>query len=232
MMRKLLPLLALLGLCWASQAQAVTYTCTGSAGAMSAADANWALADTAAGETLTDLRLDGSGFCVQNNGFGQTRAYYTGTSVAAKAEIVVPVGAFATVQSSYGLGVFIAGGAGNKGIEAFVGASQMTGQVVNTVRIASNGAFVATVDLTVGGTTIDTASVALTMSLLRTSTTNCNLVVNGTTYAVNTTGVDITSGTSGILIHRNSGTATTLKIDSFTDGLSGSTNLLMKRRRH
>lgn len=199
-----------------------TDTFTGSAVALATHDSNWFLADTAAGESLADLGIDGSGFCVQNASFGQTRVAYTGTTSATKSEIVVPVGAFATVAGAYGVAAVICAAAGNKGFEAFVGASQMTGQVINTVRIASNGAFVSTVTLS---PTIDTASVALTMSLLRTSTTNCNLVVNGTTYNVNTTGVDITTGQGGLMIHRAGAAATTLKIDSWTDGIVGSSLL-------
>ncbi len=190
---------------------------TGAAGTLVSHDSGWNLADTADGETLTDIRIDGSGFAVQNNSFGQTRVYYAGTTVAAKSEIVVPVGAFATLPSSEAVVVFIAGGAGNKGIEARIGAAQLTGQTVNSVRIASNGAFVVQQSLS---PTIDTSSVALTISLLRTSTTNVDLVVNGTTYPINTTGVDITSGESGFQLIRNSGSATTLKIDSWTDGVS------------
>jgi hypothetical protein len=191
---------------------------TGSAATLVSHDANWALADTASGEVLTDLRIDGSGFCIQNASFGNTRAFYTGTTQAAKSEIVVPIGAFVTLPSSERVGVFVCGGTGSKGLAAEVGASQLTGQVVGSVRIESNGSFVVSQTLS---PTIDTATVALTMSVQRTSTTNLNLIVNGTTYPINTTGVDIATGSSGMYVFRNSATATTVKLDSWTDGVAG-----------
>src|SRR4249920_2910665 len=114
---KMRNLIAALLLTCSGIAHAATDLFTGGAGTLVGHDSNCALADTGAGETLTDLRIDGSGFCVQNNAFGQTRAFYTGTTVAAKSEIVIPIGAFVTVPSSEIAGVFIAGGTSNKGIE-------------------------------------------------------------------------------------------------------------------
>lgn len=199
-----------------------TDTFTGSAAALATHDSNWFLADTVAGESLADLRIDGSGFAFQNNGFGQTRAAYTGTTSAEKSEVVIPIGAFVTVASGELIGVALCASAGNKGFEATVGFANITGQVINSVRLASNGAFITTQTLS---PTIDTAAVALTISLTRTSTTNVNLIVNGTTYPINTTGVDITTGQGSLLLHRNSGTPTTLKFDSWTNGVAGGTTI-------
>lgn len=188
---------------------------------IAAHDANWQLADTGAGESLSSMILDGSGFCVLTGTFKAPYAMYSGTTAAAKSEIVVPIGAFVTIGSD-AVAVLICSAAGNKGFEGRIGTAQLTGQVVNAVRMASNGGFISTVSLS---PTIDTASVALTMSILRTSSTNIDLVVNGTTYNVNTTGVDIASGQSGFYLV-NAGTATTLKVDSWTDGVSAADVLM------
>src|SRR6185436_1528111 len=190
---------------------------TGSATTLATHDSNWQLADTGSGESLADLGIDGSGFCALTANFKAPFAMYNGTYSSQKSEIVIPVGAFATVPGSAAIAVLTCAGSSNKGFEARIGASQLTGQVVTAVRVASNGSFVSTPSLS---PTIDTASVALTMSLQRTSSTNVNLIVNGTTYNINTTGVDIATGQGGFYLVSDSSIGT-IKIDSWTNGVAG-----------
>jgi hypothetical protein len=225
-MRKLFPLLGLcvfLSVTAPAPVFAATDTFTGGSGLLSAHDANWTLGDTGSGESLANWSIDGSGFAIINATFKGPYIYYAGTDCTTqKSEIVVPIGAFATVPGASSAMVLTCVGTSNKGFEAMVGASQLTGQVVTAVRVASNGSFVSSASLS---PTIDTASVALTMSLQRTSTTNVNLIVNGTTYPINTTGVDIVSGFCGMAQVYASGT-NTIKIDSWTNGVAGSSTVI------
>ncbi len=192
---------------------------TGSATTLAAHDSNWQLADTGAGESLADIGIDGSGFAKLTATFKNPFAMYSGTDSSQKSEIVIPVGAFATVVGAEAIAVTICGSSSNKGFEGQIGAAQLTGQVVNAVRTASNGSFISSVTLS---PTIDTSSVALTMSLQRTSSTNMDLIVNGTTYNVNTTGVDIATGQGGFWLLSGASLGTT-KIDSWTNGVASST---------
>jgi len=189
---------------------------SGSANPIATNDTNWALGSTSEGETLSDLRADGSGFCIQNNGFGSTSAFYTGTTEAAKSEIVIPQNAFSSANAGDRVGVFCCGGTGTRGLSAEVRQTDLTAQVVNTVFVQSNTSFVTNISL---APTIDLAAGPMTMSVQRTSATNLRVIVNGTTYNADTTGLDIASGTSGIRQIRNNSSATTMKIDSWTDGV-------------
>lgn len=229
-LRKLLLMLAAsVLLAQAPRALAATDTFTGSIANLPTHDSNWQEADTASIEPITNFGIDGSGFLVVSSTFKTPYAMYAGTDASQKSEAVFPIGAFVTVGASDYVGVAICMSTSAKGIEARIGLSQLTGQVVGSVRMGSStGGFIAQQTLS---PTIDTASVALTVSLQRTSATNVNLIVNGTTYPINTTGFDITTGQGGIFSARSGGT-TTLKFDSWTNGVSASSNLLMKRRRH
>ena len=190
---------------------------TGGATTLAAHDSNWQLADTASLESLADIGIDGSGFAKLTAAFKSPVAMYSGTDSSQKSEIVIPIGAFATVVGAESVAVVICASTGNVGFEGRIGAAQLTGQVVNAIRMASNNAFIISVTLS---PTIDTAATALTMSLRRTSTTNVDLIVNGTPYSVNTTGVDITTGQGGFFLLSGASLGTT-KIDSWTNGVAG-----------
>lgn len=193
-----------------------TDTYTGSAVALATHDANWTSGPV---DPVSDLGIDGSGFCKATSNFSTSFTYYAGGGATDKSEIVVPIGAFATLTNAgeY-VGAFCNGGAASRGLNFYINSALMTGAVINAVRVASDTNFLTNQTLS---PTIDTSVTVLTISIQRTSATNANLIVNGTTYPINTTGFDISTGFPGIIVSTNSSTpVTTLKLDSWTNGVA------------
>jgi hypothetical protein len=183
-------------------------------------DSNWFLGNTGNGEVLANLVLDGSGNCINSSTFGQPQALYTGTDSSQKSEIVIPKGSFVTISGTT-VGPCICGSTSNEGFLGTIGAAQLSGETVTGVRMSSNGSFITTQTLSPSIDTSVATGSDLTVSLQRTSSTNVNLIVNGTTYNINTTGVDVATGQGGFKEDNNSATPSTVKITSWTNGVAG-----------
>lgn len=173
------------------------------------------------GDPISNLGIDGSGFLINNGAFAEVAAYFDDgtTGPADKSEMVFPIGYFSAVNSARA-GPNCCTTATTQGFNCYP--EDGGTQVVGTVRVASNASFLATLSL---APTINTAAVTLTISIQRISTTVVRVIVNGTVYNVNSTGFDLTTGFPAVDFARNSATATSLKVESWTNGavsISGS----------